>query len=468
MFAILGWEGEPRVLARRRSRAARMLRAAGGLALGEGPGRAWERTRYAAPYLRDDLMDAGALVDTLETATTWSGLADLHAGVGDAVREALAARGTPALVGCHVSHLYGSGASLYFTIIARAQEGAELEQWRAAKQAAGDAIAARGATITHHHAVGADHRPWLEAEIGGVGVEILRAAKERLDPVGIMNPGKLIPGGRYASPRAPRGAGAAYRAAGRPAAVSPRSTESPEWAGVAVRALARDVHVAVALPVPRQRAEALEGAAADALGADRARVLARVEEPDLEQLVAADALDVARLDHQRALGALLGDQRAATALLAGRGAQWDLAQHLGLAWRRLAATGRAAGRRGARGRRRRLRGLAPGGERVEDARDEQPEDDHPGDDGDAALAHRGHPAPCDRGVGAPAVRGGRACLPRGRSTPRGCGSLRRRPPSASPGSRAPAARRWPRSPRRWPRWRASGAAVRGPAERRRG
>jgi alkyldihydroxyacetonephosphate synthase len=94
---------------------------------------------------------------------------------------------------CHVSHLYPTGASLYFTFLARQEHGAELEQWHAAKAAATGAIMAAGATLTHHHAVGRDHAPWLRAEIGALGVEVLRAAKERLDPAGIMNPEKLVP-----------------------------------------------------------------------------------------------------------------------------------------------------------------------------------------------------------------------------------------------------------------------------------
>jgi alkyldihydroxyacetonephosphate synthase len=94
---------------------------------------------------------------------------------------------------CHVSHLYPSGASLYFTFLAR-QEDDALAQWRAAKTAASDAIMAGGGTVTHHHAIGRDHREWMKAEVGEVGIELLRAAKERLDPAGIMNPGKLLPG----------------------------------------------------------------------------------------------------------------------------------------------------------------------------------------------------------------------------------------------------------------------------------
>jgi alkyldihydroxyacetonephosphate synthase len=93
---------------------------------------------------------------------------------------------------CHISHLYETGASLYFTFLARARPGSELDQWRAAKDAAGDAIVATGGTITHHHAIGRDHVPWLEAEASALGLDALRAVKERLDPAGVMNPGKLL------------------------------------------------------------------------------------------------------------------------------------------------------------------------------------------------------------------------------------------------------------------------------------
>ena len=110
-----------------------------------------------------------------------------------ALQTALAA--TPPVVGCHVSHVYPDGASLYFTVLARQDAGDPAGQWRSAKRAAGDAIAAAGATITHHHAIGRDHAPWLESEHGALGVELLRAAKERCDPAGIMNPGKLLPAG---------------------------------------------------------------------------------------------------------------------------------------------------------------------------------------------------------------------------------------------------------------------------------
>jgi alkyldihydroxyacetonephosphate synthase len=192
-LAILGWEGAGRDVARRRDRAAARVRRLGGVTLGPAPGRAWAHGRYAAPYLRDTLIGHGVLAETLETATTWSRLEGLHRAVGTTLRGALAARSTPPLVLCHVSHLYPTGASLYFTVLARQEEGAELEQWRAAKRAAGDAIVAAGGTITHHHAVGTDHAPWMGAEVGEAGLAVLRAAKRAWDPAGVLNPGKLLP-----------------------------------------------------------------------------------------------------------------------------------------------------------------------------------------------------------------------------------------------------------------------------------
>ncbi len=192
-LTILGWAGSSEAqLRRRRSVAARALRAHGAVALGTPIGHAWEHGRFHAPYLRDELLAHGVMVETLETATTWDRLLELYEAVTGALDAALREGGTPPIVWCHVSHVYRAGASLYFTFVARQQSGAELEQWHAAKAAACDAILAHGGTITHHHAVGRDHAPWLAGEVGELGVELLRAAKATLDPAGIMNPGKLI------------------------------------------------------------------------------------------------------------------------------------------------------------------------------------------------------------------------------------------------------------------------------------
>jgi alkyldihydroxyacetonephosphate synthase len=187
---IAGWEGEAEDLSTRRAAATARLRGKG-LRLGRAPGEAWRAARFAGPYLRDALLDRGVLVETLETAATWSRLGDLHAAVRAALGTALA--GTPPSVGCHVSHLYPDGASLYFTVFARQDPADPAGQWRAAKRAAGDAIAAAGATITHHHAVGTDHRAWMAAEDGRLGIDVLRDVKARCDPAGVMNPGKLLP-----------------------------------------------------------------------------------------------------------------------------------------------------------------------------------------------------------------------------------------------------------------------------------
>jgi alkyldihydroxyacetonephosphate synthase len=164
----------------------------GGTSLGEAPARAWEHGRFNAPYLRDSLLSSGALCETLETATTWSNLDALKGAVTEALTTALAESGTPALVLCHISHVYPTGASLYFTVVA-GQRGNALDQWRTVKVKASEAIMHTGGTITHHHAVGTDHKPWMTEEIGDVGVKILRAVKDCLDPAGILNPGKLIP-----------------------------------------------------------------------------------------------------------------------------------------------------------------------------------------------------------------------------------------------------------------------------------
>jgi alkyldihydroxyacetonephosphate synthase len=191
--AIVGWEGTELDVGRRRAASEAVLRRWDGIPLGARPGQAWTLGRYDAPYLRDALLDHGVLAETLETATTWTRLHELHDAVAAALHDALAAHEPPPVVLCHVSHLYPVGASLYFTVLARQQEGEEVGQWRTAKDAACEAILRHGGTITHHHAIGRDHAAYLEAEIGPTGVALLRAAKAELDPAGILNPGKLLP-----------------------------------------------------------------------------------------------------------------------------------------------------------------------------------------------------------------------------------------------------------------------------------
>ncbi len=190
-LAILGFEGSPEDVAFRRGRALGLIRAFGGMPVGRSPGEAWRASRFTGPYLRDDLLTHGVMVETLETAAQWSNVHALRRQVERAIAEALSGGGARGMVMCHLSHVYETGASLYFTFLARQREDDPIAQWHEVKRAASEAIVAGGGTITHHHAVGRDHAPWMSHEIGAGGLEVLRALKAELDPVGIMNPGKL-------------------------------------------------------------------------------------------------------------------------------------------------------------------------------------------------------------------------------------------------------------------------------------
>ncbi|HET9924514.1 MAG TPA: FAD-linked oxidase C-terminal domain-containing protein, partial [Methylomirabilota bacterium] len=189
-LAIVGWEGGYEEVERRRRATAELLLSAGAQAV-PGAGDAWAAGRFQAPYLRDALLDAGALVETLETVTFWHALPGLYAAVTTALRETLSGAGTPPAVLCHISHVYASGASLYFTV-ACAQLADPIAQWQAAKAAAGEAILTAGGSISHHHGVGSEHRELYPQEVGPLGIEVLRAVKRTLDPAGILNPGVLL------------------------------------------------------------------------------------------------------------------------------------------------------------------------------------------------------------------------------------------------------------------------------------
>lgn len=190
-MCITMYEGTAEHAASRHEETRNLLLARGATSVGEQPARHWEQGRFNAPVLRDSLLDAGALCETLETCTDWSNVPRLKKAVSDALAGSLNSSGTMALIMCHISHVYAEGCSLYFTVVA-AQKGDPVAQWKHAKTAVTRALTENNGTVTHHHAVGADHRPFMAAEIGDLGVEILRAVKNRLDPAGILNPGTLI------------------------------------------------------------------------------------------------------------------------------------------------------------------------------------------------------------------------------------------------------------------------------------
>jgi alkyldihydroxyacetonephosphate synthase len=153
----------------------------------------WRAAFLRAPYVRDALVQLGVLCETVETAVTWDRFEHLHTEVVEAVGEALASVGAAAgHVTCRLTHVYPDGAAPYFTVVAPARRGAELEQWAEIKAAASEAILAAGGTITHHHAVGREHRPWYDRQRPDLFAGALRAAKQVLDPAGILNPGVLL------------------------------------------------------------------------------------------------------------------------------------------------------------------------------------------------------------------------------------------------------------------------------------
>ncbi|WP_158842587.1 FAD-binding oxidoreductase [Saccharothrix deserti] len=189
---ILGWHGASEAEVKRKR--AETLRGLKLVSLGTALGEAWRHGRFNGPRQRDALMEVGVCVETLETATHWSKVSELRTAVREALVDALG----ECVVMCHISHAYETGASLYFTALAARDVADPIGQWQVAKAAASEAITGLG-TISHHHAVGADHVPYLEAEIGALGVDVLAAVKRTLDPTGVLNPGKLIPTG-LASP----------------------------------------------------------------------------------------------------------------------------------------------------------------------------------------------------------------------------------------------------------------------------
>jgi alkyldihydroxyacetonephosphate synthase len=164
----------------------------GGLPLGRSPGEKWARERFRSPNHPDFHHDHGVVIDTMETAFEWRALEAGHDAVVAAMRAAAEAHAGAGLAMGHLSHSYDDGACLYFVLLYPMDDARPIEQWRAIKAATTDAIVAAGGTVSHHHGVGVDHAGWLPKEKGELGVDVLRAVKARLDPAGLMNPGKVL------------------------------------------------------------------------------------------------------------------------------------------------------------------------------------------------------------------------------------------------------------------------------------
>ena len=199
---LLGFESAEHAMRPWIERAVTLAEAAGGACAGikervdergaDASAEAWRQAFVDAPYLQSALVSLGVIADTFETACTWDRFDALHAEVRAAVEGAMREHCGGGLLTCRFTHVYPDGPAPYFTFVAPGRAGAQLEQWEAIKRAASDALATRGATITHHHAVGRTHRPWYEREVPSLFLESLRAAKRTMDPAGILNPGVIL------------------------------------------------------------------------------------------------------------------------------------------------------------------------------------------------------------------------------------------------------------------------------------
>ncbi|HSJ96587.1 MAG TPA: FAD-binding oxidoreductase [Myxococcota bacterium] len=174
-------EGEPRIASSAREGAR------------DGAAGAWRSAFLNAPYLRDVLARASVVSETFETAIPWDRFAAFDAGVREAVQRALDEVCGGGTIACRFTHAYPDGPAPYYTVLAPGRRGSELEQWDEIKAAAGDALSRLGGTITHHHAVGRDHRPWYDRERPDGFARALASAKRALDPAGVLNPGVLLP-----------------------------------------------------------------------------------------------------------------------------------------------------------------------------------------------------------------------------------------------------------------------------------
>ena len=193
---VLGFESAHLPLEAELDAALELCRTGGGRALdaraGADAGASWRASFRRAPHLRERLVLLGVMVETFETAVTWERLDGLVAAVREATRAALASACGGGVVTCRLTHAYPDGAAPYFTVLAPARRGGELGQWAEVKAAAAEAVLAAGGTITHHHAVGRDHRPWYDRQRPEPFAAALRAAKAAVDPAGVLNPGVLL------------------------------------------------------------------------------------------------------------------------------------------------------------------------------------------------------------------------------------------------------------------------------------
>jgi alkyldihydroxyacetonephosphate synthase len=187
------FEGDKETFHNMKKKVSGIYKKHGAVNLGTDPGKAFEKGKYDFPYLRDFVMDRNIMADVSETSTVWSNLLPLYYSSMESINNAMLRTVKKGFLGCHISHTYHTGASLYFTFGCQQIPGYELEQYLYIKKAAEDAFIKGGATLSHHHAVGYEHIPWIKEDISETGIKAIKGLKEGLDPYNIMNPGKIIP-----------------------------------------------------------------------------------------------------------------------------------------------------------------------------------------------------------------------------------------------------------------------------------
>ncbi len=191
---MIGITGSSTRVKRARSEALATCRAHHGVHVGKAIGKAWVKNRFRGPYLRNSMWDAGYAIDTVETAVNWPKATPLMRAIEQAAKDALGAENERIHAFTHLSHVYRQGCSIYSTFVYRSagSHDADYARWRGLKTKVSETIVAHGGTISHQHGVGADHAPYLPAEKGPLGMDLIRAMARELDPQGMLNPGKLF------------------------------------------------------------------------------------------------------------------------------------------------------------------------------------------------------------------------------------------------------------------------------------
>src|ERR1700693_1973692 len=190
---LAAFEGRNADVARGSREVGAIYRRFGGISLGPSAGKSFESTKYDFPHIRDYLLERAVTTDVSETSTVWSNILPVYQAAIRAIRTGVLESGVPPWAGCHISHTYPCRASLYFTSGFMQELGHEVEQYLKVKRAAQQSFIDHGATLSHHHAVGTEHLPWLTADISPLGVRAVGAIKQSLDPGNNMNPGRLRP-----------------------------------------------------------------------------------------------------------------------------------------------------------------------------------------------------------------------------------------------------------------------------------